>query len=411
MKRSALVLSILNAVFCAFSIIFLMFTPSMMKDATYFGIGQSAVLDGFKQEVLGNWGPNHQAIFEGSFLKDNPIMIGLLIAACVIVVLWVLHLVFIFVKKRPNVIIDNILWIVFGLISLDVLVMGFDKNYFAGTSGETVFDYLKASSANGLAKTAGYMPYILAGIALVLGLIGIAISLTDIIRYPGRLKKAKNAQEGTNENGTSAQLVTANGTTTYPTNGNADIKPNGYMGPVPTIVQYISYGEGPHGNTNKEEKDLTKDDIRALIAEEMNPNKAQPVVAQTKRDPEALEKDDVLTSDDLRAIIREELKKNDQPEDQVTTNTDGDTVIPENQILTSDDLRAIIREEISHAENKDSGAQPVKQVAPVASAPVEENNEDAVTSDELRAIIHDELEKLVNPQKANATTQNADEPV
>lgn len=478
MKKAANILCVISAILACLAVVFLIFTPKMLGESSYLvGAGASS-FDIFSETILANWPAGHKAFIDFGNYQSNVVILIFAIALLLIVVLWIVHIVIMAVKKRGNSTWVNVAFILFGLVSLDLVYIFLIPGYLGGTT--SIMDSVLAIS-DVMKKILGLLPYVLAAISLVLVVIALFVSFADMAKNPGAKKRFSQVPDGFVNVGAVSPAVSKmsedkkdinNGKASVPaTNSKNDdeirsilnselgdetassnsnvgpivegsgcgkgataINPGSYSGPAPTIVQYISYGPDGNKGSHGDEKPLTRDDIRDLVAAEMKKQNSTSVEETVPNDSEVLTSDDlrsiiheeiagtpkekstpnevtpndetketettqastnptgeVMTSEDLRQIVAEEIAKATKGETKVdATSSSGDS-----DVLTSDDLRSIIREELGQAtkdiEQKEK--DDISAEAAPAAKEVEEETSDVLTSDDLRSIVAEEIAK------------------
>jgi hypothetical protein len=433
MKKTALWLSIVAAALTGLAVLLLILTPQIMGDNCYFDAYPA--LDTFRagsfsSDVWATWRTAHQAMFTFSNFASYPLLLVSFIILIVLVALWIVHLIFLIKNRRPNATAPDVLFVIFGLISLDFLAIALCPGYFSHpgyysvyTNGvwngvsydltkgyKNVFEAINTCAAdNSWAKFMGLMPYILAFAALAMFFVALPLSLADVIKYPGLKAKpaATPEAEKAAEQGTAAEKADENEEARKILNGeladevSADknaqpqnaISPEGYSGPAPQIIQYITYGsasvepkkEEPSKVQEEEDTPVTAEELRKLIKEaldahehpeeqQVNHKEARDLVREEidayyakdeKKEEPAEEAGDMLTSDELRQIIREEIGGVKKDE--------GDTV------LTIEDLREVVREEVVRAQGP--------------------KTEPGLNAEQVRTIVAQELDKRLIEEK------------
>lgn len=408
MKKSALILSVISAVLVAAGVVFLIFTPNMLQGmANYTGAQDAGAL---LQLVFEKLPSEVMSLFTGEFYKDpgtDNILPVLLVLPCilgVLAILWLIHLILLIAKKRADALAPNLLGLIFGLVAFLLIDMYLSPTWwFSGFANLSSFvlDSIKSATESGSGDVGTIilmiLPYALAALGLVLAFASMIISMVDVCKYPGEVKAENNAC-GTMEEplydasdaqggaelreSLNSELKPAVATPSAPAVTPAVVSKDGYTGSSPTIVQYIYNNGAPQNPVSKEDKPLTKEELRSLIQEEMA-KKDEPL---EEDDVKAIDEDDLMTTDDLRSIIREEVgKAENKKEAAPALNQEEKKDDTESQALTSDDLRQIIAEEIAKAKGDDIPVEVVEDETP------EEKEEQALTSDDLRQIIAEEL--------------------
>ncbi len=407
MKKSALILSVISAVLIAAGVVLLVFTPNMLTANNYI-IGAENAGDVFK--IIWERFPNEIAsIFQPDFYKKPsdpsqlelvlfilPVLLGALAIA------WLIHLVLLIAKNRPNALAPNLLGLVFGLVGFVLIDMFLSPTWwFDGIANLAAYvsEIAQLTPENGGGAGVAILialPYLLGAIGLALAFASFIISMVDVCKYPG-ITKVDDDEYGTMDEPLYDASATQEGANLRETL-NSELKPvaavasnapvipavvnkDGYTGSSPTIVQYIYNNGAPQGPASREEKPLTKEELRSLIQEEM----AKKDGTLPEDDTQAVNQNDLMTTDDLRSIIREEVGKAENKNEAIPTSNKNEKESTDSQALTSDDLRQIIAEEIAKAKGDDI---PVEVVEDETS---EDKEEQALTSDDLRRIIAEEI--------------------
>jgi hypothetical protein len=443
MKKTALWLSIVAAALTGLAVLLLILTPQMMGDNCYFDAYpalDSYRAGDFSSDVWATWRTAHQAMFTFSNFAQYPVLLVSFILLIVLVALWVVHLIFLCKNRRPNAVAPDVLGLIFGLISLDFLAIALCPGFFSHpnyysvyengvwngtpydfTKGfKNVFEAIKTSSGeNSWAKFMGFMPYILAFAAIAMFFVALGLSLADVIKYPGLKAKPaatpeaeeaaqkETAEEKVDENEEARKLLNAEladevaeDKAAQPTNA---ISPEGYSGPAPQIIQYITYGSNAEpkkveSKPVQEEEDtpVTAEELRKLIKDaldahehpeeqQVNHKQARDLVREEidayyakdeKKEEPSEEAGEMLTSDELRQIIREEIGGVKKDE--------GDTV------LTLEDLREVVREEVVRAQGPKA--------------------EPGLNAEQVRTIVSQELDKRLIEEKPAPKKEEAPAP-
>ncbi len=411
MKKSALILSVISAVLVAAGVVFLIFTPNMLSGLENYTGAQDA--GALLQLVFEKLPTEVMSLFTGEFYKDpgtDNILAVLLVLPCilgVLAILWLVHLILLIAKKRADALAPNLLGLIFGLAAFLLIDMYLSPTWwFDGfmNLSSFVLDSIKTAAESGSIDAGKViltiLPYALAALGLVLAFASIVISMVDVCKYPGEVKvednscgtmeeplyDASDAQGGAElrESLNSELKPAAAVASSAPVAAPAVVSKDGYTGSSPTIVQYIYNNGAPQNTTSKEDKPLTKEELRSLIQEEMA-KKDEPL---EEDDVKAIDEDDLMTTDDLRSIIREEVGKAENKKETASTlDKEEKKEDTESQALTSDDLRQIIAEEIAKAKGDDIPVEVVEDET------AEEKEDQALTSDDLRKIIAEEFAK------------------
>lgn len=466
MKKSAVILSIVSAVLLIVAGVLIYFTPEMLGEASYIvvdaGGSKLSTILALAQTAWGMKG----LVFKPEFYAQSAILFALPVSIGLIAVLWLVHFILLIAKRRPSALFPNLFGLIFGSVSFVFFVALLMPNIF-GTDVGNLPNILAKAKLDPLKLVLAYAPYVLAAIAYALILAAYIISMVDVCKYPGKVRKthAKGKKCGSlkdplfaaenDSNVTSGATLANNASAAAP--APAVIGKDGYSGSSPTIVQYIYNNSTPEGAKKKEEPALTKDELRSLIRDELGKD-------EKKENSAPIAESDIMTSDDLRNLIREEMDKKEgvkpvENDEKVDDNEDildrkelrrvvaeeiakanGKVVEEEtkedNGPLTTDDLRTIIAEEMAKAngeevaeekEEKDNSNTEVlsedelrkiiaEEIAKangtenkaVEEAVPEEEGSDVLTSDDLRSIIAEEVKKAIAPEEKEIEEEKGD---
>lgn len=467
MKKSAVILSIVSAVLLIVAGVLIYFTPEMLGEASYIVVDAGgSKLSTILALAKTAWGMKGLVI-KPEFYAQSAILFALPVSLGLIVILWLVHFILLIAKRRPSALFPNLFGLVFGCVSFVFFVALLMPNIFGSNVGNLPSILAKAS-LDPLKLVLAYAPYVLAAIAYALILAAYIISMVDVCKYPGKVRKthAKGKKCGSikdplfaaeNDANVTNGATLANGASASAP-APAVIGKDGYSGSSPTIVQYIYNNSTPEGAKKKEEPALTKDELRSLIRDELGKD-------EKKENPAPIAEADIMTSDDLRNLIREEMDKKEgikpsEGEEKLDGSEDvlnrkelrrvvaeeiakanGKVVEEEskedNAPLTTDDLRTIIAEEMAKAngeeisevkeEGKDNTAAEVlsedelrkiiaEEIAKANGAEnkvteetvPEEEGADVLTSDDLRSIVAEEVKKAIAPEEKEIEEEKSD---
>ena len=411
MKKSALVLSIVSAILVIVAALLLCFTPNLLGSGSYIVLSDGSNIIGyFNSTIVAQFGNLSKQMFTTEFYKSNWVLYFLPVLLAIIVVLWLVHFILLICKKRPSALAPNLINLVFGLIAFSFLDLFLIPGYFGSGNVPALI--------NGLGLSAGklvlaYAPYVIALFAFALIVASFVISFIDICENPGSVsyrradRKLGVASEeplyDANEAANSDESLRQTLNSEIHSSSAKEVATNGTQS-SPTIVQYF-YNNAPSDN-KKDGEDLNKDEVRALIREEMgkgphrpcghepfppfddehlDPHTIRQIVAEeiAKANGTLVEEEEepeVLNSRELRKIVAEEMAKaNGQPLEEVEDDSDA---------LTSDELRDIIAEEIAKASGK--------KEEPAVN---EEEDETPLTKDSIKNLIADEIKKALGEEE------------
>lgn len=412
MKKSARVLSIVALILTIAAAVLLLFTPDILKDASYI-VKDGNVFQTFVSKVaVPAWKADLELFTGGAsgWRWVLPIALGLL------VLMFIFHIILMIVKKRSAVFVC-IVFLLCGFIVIEMGIIAVYPGVFEKTGSTHLARYLLSEYQAGNLKILGLLlailPYALAAIAGILLILAWIFSMVYIGTHGRRSKKYTAL--GDDEN--SPLLAPANADSdgelkdalaeNYGVPNRAQVTPAGYSGSAPTIVQYISYDGKPRGG----EKPLTKDEMRDLIKEELD-----------KRNAPVEEDSDLLSEAELRDIIREELGKKDAPVEE-----EAEEELREEPVLTAKELRQIVREELTGTGPKEEPidddttiitTEDLRKIIrqeieankgpEVEPEPVKEEKGDVLTSDDLRQIVREELDRN-KPEPEPVPEENPEE--
>ena len=366
MKKTSIILSAIAAVLVAVAFGLLFF------------VGGSYMPYGFKGSGMEYWSSMRLEFFNFKNIAGTygnyPIMWVFLAVFVLIIVLWIFHLIRMFVRHRGNSWFQDIAFLGAGMLGLDLAIYGFLPGIWGADSvGATAADHsaLVTAFENGTFKTGTYvniftvlgsadigakilgaLPYIFGGVAVILLLVAVILSLVDMRKNPGAKKKksmvpAKDAKAATEANPAPAAATKPSDDESYrqtlneelnetPEGTNATVTGQSYQGPQPGIIQYINYGAGKGAKPMDNNNYVTKDELGKIIHEELG----EYFKKSEKEDGEAVASDsgNMLTSDDLRQIIREEMG----------TSVPA-PVTPVQEGMKASEIRQLIAEEIAKA--------------------------------------------------------------
>lgn len=361
MKKISIVLSIIASLLVGVAFA-LLFIPEISAYMPY----------GFASSGLGFWGPSRSEFFNFSSFAgtygSHPIMWAFLLAAVAVVGLWIAHLVAMIKLGRRNSLFVSLVWLLAGLLSVDLFVYGFLPGLWAtksisssgfaslfesgsyGAEYLNILTLLKSQSATGLSYFYALIPYVFGGVAGVLLVTALTMSFLDMKKNPGANKKksAVPSNTGPKAETNPAPLASMKPTddeqyrqtlneelAEAPVENHTTVTGQTYQGPQPGIIQYINYG-GKGGKPMENGSYITKDELGKIIHEELSE-----YLSKDDSKPDEVASSNMLTSDDLREIIREEMVPH-KPVEVVPA------PIPEGGMKASE-IRQLIAEEISKA--------------------------------------------------------------
>ena len=442
MRKTSTVLTVVAIVLAVLSIGVLLFTPAMLGDRLnnlkdYSGaiIATPAYLTGniLKGELpgiidvwLGKVGTRGFLSVCLSFFQSGAgqpwlvmRVLGIVSIALPIVIL-VLHLILVFVRRRPAAFVKTVLYLVFGGVLGILTVSYLSYNYLFNMTD--LFGAITANKDMLLTCFVLLLPFALAAAGLIVYTIGMVVSIADVCANPGLAKKtnAAGADSMGHTTPTSEEPLKYEDLTNIEYHqlgaGNPGLGTHGGHGPM--IVQYISYAglpgqqqpAAPAPAPAPEPKPEPKPEPAPAA---MTPSYvAQPTVtpikicdeseyhAEPKPEPKpepAPEpaKDDAdrpITAKELRKIIRDALEDHEHPE--------------ENEPLTDGSARKIIQDELAAYYGIEEEDEPAPEPAPAAEpepAPEPEHrledDYDILSADELRDIIRQEIEAAIPAPK------------
>ncbi len=415
MKKSALVLSIVSAILVIVAALLLCFTPNLLGSGSYIVLSDGSNIIGyFNSTIVAQFGNLSKQMFTAEFYKSNLVLYFLPVLLAIIVVLWLVHFILLICKKRPSALAPNLINLVFGLIAFSFFDLFLIPGYFGSGNVPALINDLGLSAGK---LVLAYAPYIIALFAFALIVASFIISFIDVCENPGSLsyrradRKLGVASEeplyDANEAANSDESLRQTLNSEIRSSNAKETTTNGTQS-SPTIVQYF-YNNAPSDSKkeNKEGEDLNKEEVRALIREEMgkgphrpcghepfppfddgqlDPHTIRQIVAEeiAKANGTLVEEEEepeVLNSRELRKIVAEEMAKaNGQPIEEET--------VDDSDALTSDELRDIIAEEIAKANGKKE-----------ETAVTEEEDETPLTKDSIKNLIADEIKKALGDEE------------
>jgi len=355
----------------------------------------------------------------------------IVIAAVFWLVTWIVHLICLIKRRRPDSLVPGILWFLFGAASILILIG------LLVTNGEAAF-LIRANSTDFIYSIIDVISYSLKGgkivniifafallllpiIAFIVGLNGIIFAIKDVNRFPGvNTKKEKEIQKQNEEgylqqqkdyeetlamnkkdelkNAQYEELNAAKKASASPATNEATLATaSQYCVPQTSpIVQNFYSGApmpfAPMHSQYERERPLTVRELRALIREELK-----------HRDDEHRDDDQLLTDEKAREVIQEELAAYASKEEPEVAETLSSTPIKEDEkdeeMMTSDDLRTLIKEELQGviAEKEASlKADDVRLILKEELGELEGNKSsvsESLTSEQVRSIVAEELDR------------------
>ncbi len=429
MKKSTTILTIVSMFLTIIAAALLVFSPMMFGGAGYM-IGVTDVMGAFK--LIGDkFVSQNLLLFKPEFYAQTatngfPILYLLPILLGLLAIFWLIHLIVLIAKKRPGGLFVNLLSLFFGFVSFEIISIFLAPGWFKDDENAIAIILGSGTSLNLGMQILAILPYAIACFSFALFVITLLVSAIGLARKPVTEEEIEETPEEetveeeaedeqpmveeetvsepapvlTKEEEKPAPITEPAPTQTAPAPAPAD-----YEGTKPAFIQYI-YNTGSNDDAKSKktnEEFMTKDEVRAIIREELSSNRDDAGEKENK-DVTAPAQDDTetLTSDDLRKIIAEEIEKskdNDIPVEVVNDEAEEETapVSHEEETLTSEDLRKIVSEELGKA------LAPAK--AEEKEIDEELQNEPIATTDDLRTIIREEL----NTQKENAAPEVKEE--
>ncbi len=426
MKKTVRGLMIAGTILMVIGVVMFGFTPKIMS--MWKGIG----LEFGARSLLESFIPSLTGLFT-SFGMASYIFMG---TAGLVVLLFLIHVIMIIAKKRPDRLWVSFLFLILGAVVAAATVAAFVPGYIAGeTEGfSPFFSYLLAAYQDGSLPLVWFIVILseagISVIGFILAFIAIIVDMVYICRTPKAIK-ARTAKDGAADNDVVVVRDDAvngpaptpeeirqimhdemNQNTVKPAAAESEFKgkpaadgaPVMASGPTaitgPLLVQYINtYSPDPHGpapmgdkrpssvplSEIKEnvtgERSLKAEDIRKIIKEELDSQKkeasSQPLIvtvpAPANEEEKKEEKAPSLTPDDIRAIIAEEFKAYLAEKPQEPQIDDDIVIEPVPEPeLSADDIRSIIREELA-ADKKESDEKEAARKAEEEKKAAEEN--------------------------------------
>ncbi len=483
MKKSTTILTIVSMLLTIIAAALLVFSPMMFGGAGYMS-GVTDVMGALK--LIGEkFVSQNLLLFKTEFYSQTatngfPILYLLPVLLGLLAIFWLVHLVVLIAKKRPGALFVNLFSLIFGILSYEIISIFLAPGWFKDDENAIAVILGSGTSLNLGMQILAILPYAIACFSFALTVITLLVSAIGLSRKPvveeaPQEETTEEDEDNSEEEEEPKEVIeesvsepeTETAIESEPISAPAPAAPvpapaapekeeekpatatqaapapTDYAGVKPAFIQYI-YNTGS-GDDTKSKKDreefMTKDDVRAIIREELSSNKGEEVEKEQKdANVPASDESEALTSDDLRKIIAEELEKskdNDIPVDVVDDEKENDDLSSNEtaETLTSDDLRKIVSEEIAKAiapekaeekkTDEDIQDEPVATIDDLRTiireelntqkentAPeVKEDNEEEkpLTASDLRSLIQEALDEHDNPERRELTEEEARE--
>ena len=385
MKKSSLILTIVSLVLTAIGVALAAFSSMYLDSAIAYTAGASE----FFTTLMNGFMPAMTSIFTFNAATSMTYNIILVVVAALFLVFWIWHLVALIVKRRPNALGVDILWLISGFAGFVMVAGALSTGYIFTTD---LITYISTSSSTILGTCLLVMPYAIVAIGYILGFIGVCISLVDVNVNPSLSKKATQKEKAAKEN--AANEENAGGETdlksiqygeleqeetdslpTPPSYNTGDGKQ------APSVVQYINCG-APVANAPAPAPYAPYPYAQAPMYQPQ-PTATAPAAPAPAPVPAAKDDSDKpLTARELRAIVKDELERHDTPEEDLP--------------LTENQVHKLIKQELSSYYAKEEPTpeeKPADEAAAPAPAPSDDG--DMITSDDLREIIREEMKVII----------------